>query len=58
MLRLFTIWTQGLFTVLPYDLPFLAYGKAKRARQVRVRRTLVRAPRAKGRLRLRRACGL
>jgi hypothetical protein len=33
---LFNTWVGGLFTVAPFDLPFLPFGKALRAREVRV----------------------
>lgn len=33
--RLFNDWVMGLFTVAPFDLPFLPYSKALRAREVR-----------------------
>ena len=32
---LFNAWVAGLFTVAPFDLPFLPYSKALRAREVR-----------------------
>lgn len=31
--NLFKAWLGGLFTLLPYDLPFLPYGAAMRARE-------------------------